>query len=93
MNGIRPNGSGPVVLACRDLRKRFGEKHRRRAVDDHPQRAFRAVLAQEHDGLTEIGIAQAGGGDQEHALVEWKLWHHTVIILSAKEGDQGTQPS
>ena len=68
------------MLALQDgnLREHFGDIDLRRSIDDDPERTFRAVFAQQDDGLPEIRIAETGACHQEDALAEGDI--HTMIL-------------
>jgi hypothetical protein len=48
----------PLTFEHRHLRQGFRHRHACRSIDDHAQRAFRAMLTEQDDCLPKIGIAQ-----------------------------------
>ncbi|GLY36376.1 hypothetical protein Amsp01_024000 [Amycolatopsis sp. NBRC 101858] len=49
-----------------------------RPVQDHAERAFVAVIDDEHDGPPEVGVDHRGGGDQERSRFNLGVrWHAT----------------
>ena len=76
----RSSGKDPVLLAFQDgnLREDFGDIDLRRSIDDDPERSFRAVFAQQDDGLPEIRIAETGACHQKDAFAKRDI--HTMIL-------------
>src|SRR5262245_17135578 len=71
----RPSGEEDVLLTFEDryLWQGFRDRHRRRTIHDDSQCPFGPVLAEQHDGLPKIWIAQGRCCDQEDAFCKWSF--------------------
>jgi len=59
-----------LSLQHRHLWQDFREEHPSRTIDHDTQRAFRSVLAQQHNRLAKIGIPQRGSRDKKDSFAE-----------------------